>query len=338
MTVTNRCVALFGAASLLLAGACSEDPAQRATDAGQADAGQADARGDQGPQTDTAPDSGTTVVDKGAAADQGGPTKPALCPSPLPTSWIFCEDFESSTALAQVFFEYNDTKGAFSRVATQGASGTHAMEASWQKGQVGAGWVSVAFGKNPIVGTNKPHYRKTETFNEIYWRLRVKHQAGWPDVGPAKLCRATAFAKSNWGQAMIAHLWSGKNLTLMGDPASCVSGSTVNCNTYNDFANLKWIGQLPGKTQIFAKADSGNWRCVEGHVKLNSLGKKDGVFRFWIDGALENSRSDLDWRGSWSSYGLNLLSVENYWNSGATANLKRWIDDIAVATTRIGCN
>jgi hypothetical protein len=190
---------------------------------------------------------------------------------------------------------------------------------------------------NPITNAGSVDYRDTEDFQEIYWRLRVKHELGWPDVGPAKLTRATSFAYNNWGQAMIAHLWS-QGVVLLGDPAGCVTNGTVDCMTYNDFPNLQWLGSFAGVTEIFSSAESGVWKCVEGHVALNTPGAADGVFEFWIDDNLEGSRSDLDWRGTWTDYGINLISVENYWNSGAVADLRRWIDDIAIAESRIGCN
>jgi hypothetical protein len=271
-----------------------------------------------------------------AGGTDGGVVVPQGCPDPLPADWIFCEDFEQGTAPADVFFEHNDNNGDFRVVDTDGHSGTHAMEALWQSSEVGAGWVSVAFGRNPMVYGGHPHYRTDEDFEEIYWRMEVKHQQGWPDVGPAKLSRATAFAYSDWGQAMIAHLWSS-GLVLLGDPASCVNGGTVDCHTYNDFANLDWLGQMPGTTELFSSTLSGQWHCVEGHVRLNTPGQADGVFEFWIDGNLENSRSDLDWRSTWTDYGLNLVSFENYWNSGAVQELRRWFDDIVIATVPIGC-
>ena len=136
---------------------------------------------------------------------------------------------------------------------------------------------------------------------------------------------------------MIAHLWS-KGDVLIGDPAGCVSGSSVRCSGYNDFSQLDWLGQMPGDTPIFSTEDSGRWRCVEGHVRLNTPGSSDGVFELWIDDALEARRTDLDWRGSYTSYGINAVFFENYWNEGSPVEQRRWFDDIAIATERIGCD
>ena len=275
----------------------------------------------------------------GGASTGGGGTGGGTaigCPTALPGDWIFCEDFEGQLSTSSVFFEHNDDDGDFVVVQGQGSSGDHAIEAVFQQGEVGAGWISVAFGRNPIVG-NQPHHRPNEDFDEIYWRVMVKTQLGWPDVGPAKLTRATVFAKPDWGQAMIAHVWSGNGTELVGDPASCVTGSTVDCSGYNDFGALQWLGIMPGQTELYSSALSGIWHCVEAHVRLNTPGQSDGVFELWIDGNLEAGRSDLDWRGGYTDYGLNLVSFSNYWNSGSVAELRRWLDDIVIATAPIGC-
>ena len=48
-----------------------------------------------------------------------------------------------------------------------------------------------------------------------------------------------------------------------------------------------------------------------GSRRLNTPGVSDGVFEFWVDDELQNSSHDLDWRGTWTEYGLNLVTVQN---------------------------
>lgn len=268
---------------------------------------------------------------QGGTTSQGGGAVGELCPDPLPASWIFCDDFESSDPVADRYFEFGDDDGDFARVATESMSGSHSMETIFQASEVGAGGMKVTFGHNPI-GTQ---YRTSEDFDDIYWRMYLKNQAGWTG-SPAKLSRATVFAASDWSQAMIAHLWSSDDV-LLGDPAGCVSGGSVQCSGYNDFANLQWLGQMPGTTPIFSTAASGVWRCIEGHARLNTPGSADGVFEFWIDGQLQNQRTDLDWRGTYTAYGINAVFFENYWNSGSPVEQRRYFDDIVIATEQIGC-
>lgn len=330
--------AAVACALLLAAPGCSDDDSDPgggttvtatgsgATGAGGTGTGGTSAGGTGGTGT------GTGGTGTGAGGTGTGGSVGQLCPDPLPASWIFCDDFESSDPVADRYFEFGDDDGDFQRVDTESNSGSHSMEVFFQQGEVEAGGMKVTFGRNPIGS----QHQSDQDFDDIYWRMYLKNQDGWTG-SPAKLSRATAFAASDWSQAMIAHLWSSGNV-LIGDPAGCVQGSTVQCSGYNDFNNLDWLGQMHGTTEIFATAESGVWRCIEGHARLNDPGSSNGVFEFWIDNHLENSRSDMNWRGSWTEYGINAVFYENYWNSGSTQDQRRWFDDIAIATERIGCH
>ena len=163
----------------------------------------------------------------------------------------------------------------------------------YEKGTRGTGNRKVFFGDSP---TGKV-VRKGQSFDDIYWRVYVKHQHGWTGGGPAKLSRATSIVSPRWAQAMIAHVWSsGEALTL--DPATGVRGDQVVTTRYNDFPNLRWLGNKPASQfRLHSTQESGRWVCVEARAKLNTPGKKDGLNQLWIDGRLEAERKNLDWRG-----------------------------------------
>ena len=291
---------------------------------------------------DHEPDSGGDET--GGAGDDGDgsaelPPNAAPCPDPLPDGWIFCEDFEQLENPSDVFFEFQDNEGRLLVVDDEGASGSRSLRATYETGKQSAGWVSIVFGRNPIVYGARPHFAPDRDFDEIYWRLRVKMQAGWPDVGPHRLTRLTAFAHADWAQALIANLSSnGSDVTLLGEPASCVLDGLVPCSGFNDLDGLRLLSPLLGETPIFSKGMSGEWHCVEGHVKLNTPGVSDGVFEFWVDDHLEDGAYDVNWRGTWADYGLNLVSIENFWTGGAPGDLSRWVDDIVIATEPVGCD
>ena len=105
-------------------------------------------------------------------------------------------------------------------------------------------------------------------FDDIYWRVYVKHPYGWAGGGPDKLSRAKSIVSPNWAQAMIAHVWSdGEALTL--DPASGVRGDRVVTTKYNDFAHLHWLGNKPASNfRLFSAEEAGRWVCVEARAKL----------------------------------------------------------------------
>lgn len=251
--------------------------------------------------------------------------------------WIFCDDFESDTALRRRgrYFEYGDDNGDFVVLDGIGINGSRGVRTVFQRGEVGAGGFKLAFGRVPSSYFDKG-IRSDEDFRDIYYRLYVKHQTGW--VGsPAKLSRATVFAGSNWSQAMIAHLWSSGDFLLV-DPASGIDerGQVVTTR-YNDFANLKWLGYQKGITPIFATEFADTWYCVEAHVRLNDPGESNGVQEFWIDGRLEARREGLNFVGSYTDYGINAIFIENYWNSGSPKEQERYFDNFVVSSERIGC-
>jgi hypothetical protein len=140
---------------------------------------------------------------------------------------------------------------------------------------------------------------------------------------------------------MIAHLWSsgrenGELLVL--EPVTGVDATgRLRTTTYNDFPNLRWIGARRGETRVFADAMAGRWTCFEARVRLNTPGRRDGVFEAWINDRLEQSRHDLDWVGSWTGFGLNGIFLENWQNAGSRTAKSRSFDNLVVSTERIGC-
>ncbi len=232
--------------------------------------------------------------------------------------------------------EYLESRGELDAAESLGGSGS-AMKAGFNKGDVtGEGDRKLAFGDFP--GTRGPIVRKGEVFDEIYWRVYVKYQYGWQG-SPKKMSRATSMVSEKWQQAMILHVWSGKENTLTLDPASGVEGQTSNILTtkYNDFDNLRWLGNSPASEfQISSTEESAYWILVEAHAKLNTPGKSDGLARLWIDGRLEAERVNMNFRGSYTGHGINAVFLESYWNEGSVKTQGRWYDNFVVSTRPIG--
>lgn len=309
--------------------------------AGAADGSEGDDGGSEGSSSGGDP--------TGDAGDTGGgeplPPPPgeddgtfAGCPAALPGSWVFCEDFEVIADPREVVLDYQDGGGAFVLVDGIGASGSRSMEVSYRPELEGSGWMVLSFGATPIAIDGRPTYAPEASFQEVYWRMRVKSEPGWPDLGPGQLTRTVSFASNDWSEAVVAHLRSaGSDVHMEAVPVTCVSGTDVACAGYDDQASLESLGAMVGPTPIFSEALSGQWHCVEGHLRLNTPGASDGALEFWIDDELQASRSDLDLRGSWDAYGINALVIENLWPGGAPLPLRRWIDDVVISSDPIGC-
>jgi len=258
---------------------------------------------------------------------------------------IFCDDFESEQNLSERYFGYDDDDGEFIIKNGVGRNGSRGMRVKWQKGEVEAGVLQKAIGRSPDWGMHHSEFLDSN-FNEIYWRIDVRTEPGWEGGGGDKLTRATTIATKNWQQGMIAHLWSGGSDStrdfLVMDPASGINdeGKLVS-NRYNDFDHLRWMGNRKGNIDLFSTRRSGEWFCVVGHIKLNTPGRSDGVFEYWINDSIQNSRRDLNWHSTWNSgsgtYGINAVFFENYWNRGAVKDEERYFDNILITKTPIRC-
>ena len=226
---------------------------------------------------------------------------------------------------------YTESAGGIDERAGCGGAGG-SMLCLYRKGERGTGNRKVFFGDSPTGRV----VRKGEVFDDVYWRVYVKHQPGWSGGGEAKLSRITSIVSTNWEQAMIGHVWSsGERLTL--DPASGVRDGRVVTTKYNDFANLHWLGNRPtARLPLSSSAESGWWCCVEARVKLNTPGRRDGLMQLWIDDRLESERSGLDWRGTYKNHGLNAVFLEAYWNEGSPVTQTRWLDNFVISTRPIG--
>lgn len=253
--------------------------------------------------------------------------------------WLFCDDFEHDQLSR--YFEYSDAHGSFRRVDSTGLFGSHAMRAQFARGQTDAGSLKLALGKTPDRYLRSASGDSLAKYRELYWRLYVRTDSGWTGGGGDKLTRAQVL-DSNWAQVAAAQVWSGKGRPgadyLVLDPASGVDESgTLRTTHYNDFDHLRWLGMLSSRTPMFDQAHTGEWHCVEAHVRLNDPGQNNGVFELWIDNVLEARQDGLNWLGRYSTYGLNVIFIENYWNDGSPAAQGRSIDNFVVSSARIGC-
>lgn len=254
---------------------------------------------------------------------------------------IFCDDFENDTPLSEKYFEYDNNNGDFIRLAGAGRDGSMGMRAIWQKGEVSAGSLKKSFGHIPGTYLSRNAAEPNRDFKEIWWRIDVKRQTGWTGGGADKLTRATVFVDSGWSQGLIAHVWSNKNYLVM-DPASGIDKNGIlKSKHYNDFANLRWLGNKTGTIDLFSDANAGKWYCVTGHVKMNTPGLSDGVFEFWIDDVLQAGSYDLNWHGDWNkkqdSYMINAVLFENYWNNGSPKLQERYFDNLLISSKPISC-
>ena len=139
-------------------------------------------------------------------------------------------------------------------------------------------------------------------------------------------------------------MWSGnKDDTLdllLLDPVSGTdeTGALLPYESGSIGEGARWLGIKRGTTPLFDVGHIGAWYCVEVHARLNDAGLSNGEFEFWIDGNLEARRDGMNWVGSFAQFGINTISLDNYWNDGAPKDQERYLDNFVVSTERIGCS
>jgi hypothetical protein len=287
-------------------------------------------------QTPVAPAVADTTPPRDSAANH-----PVVheCDSAKP-AWIFCDDFETNRLSR--YFEYSHPDSSFERADSVGVLGSFGMHVRFRKGQVDAGSLKLALGKTPSSYIH-PVDSGATVYRELYWRVYLRNDSTWTGGGGDKLSRVLSLVTPSWAEAMGAPVWSGgkgvpESNYLVIDPFSGTDATgTIVTTTYNDFPHLRWLGALRGATPIFDQSHVGKWYCIEAHVRLNDPGQSNGVFQLWIDDWLEAGRSDLNWVGRYTDYGLNAVFFENYWNAGSPVEQSRYMDNIVVSTERIGC-
>lgn len=85
----------------------------------------------------------------------------------------------------------------------------------------------------------------------------------------------------------------------------------------------------------------GHWHCIEGHVKLNTPGFRDGLVEGWLDGTRRFARGGLAFRrANEPTVGIREMWLDVYFGGRKPTpnSLRLVIDDVVVSTaSRVGC-
>ena len=248
--------------------------------------------------------------------------------------WLWCDSFESDTAINTNYFDVDRASGRMALSSDSPFDGSYSLQMQYVPGQNDSGSLKLSLGATPV----SPMRYTNQKFDELYWRFYMKVSNNWSGQ-PFKTTRGIVFSASNWSEAAIGHLWQDNALGLGLDPVSGVVGSTVVTTTYNDFAHFDWLGEVNGPFQVYAPANVNKWTCVEVHMKLNTPGGSDGVLAFSVNGQQQAQASNLNFRGSYTAYGINAIMLEGYSNGAVSTQVQsRYFDNFVVSTQPIGCD
>jgi hypothetical protein len=197
-----------------------------------------------------------------------------------------------------------------------------------------------------FVGSGKPYhpheFHFTTTLNDKY-------------VGPS-WTKMTLYIEQNNGYPMLSFQDSQnidtanikKDLTTISEFRSCGG-----CNGSSDMfpsgdcykSGAYWFNGKTWKSKVRAFDNSGaynknQWHFVEAYFKLNSIvndrGVADGMAQYWFDGeALIDAQNVMFRTAANPTMMFNQFLIAPYIGDGSPIEQTMWIDDIAVAESRI---
>lgn len=203
-------------------------------------------------------------------------------------------------------------------------------------------------------GTAASTWRPSVQYEHLFYRYYVYFD---PEVSNATKCdggklpgMANPYPNGNSGDGRLVnggHMgWSlrgGYGINCPGEP----NHPLVNVTTYAYHADMR--GEY-GDHWRWGSVKTGEWHCLEGEVKVNTPGIRDGVLRGWINEELKFEKLDLFLRAP--PYDSRLVGeglIKQFWGTlhhggkygmfygrpGARAGIR--IDQVVVATERVGC-
>jgi len=283
---------------------------------------------------------GTFVLLLSAAMFFSHPVLAQECANPQP-DWVFCEDFEGASFLAQWQEVSHSERKVRETNPDHVLEGNSSMKLVFPPGdEEGSGYMHHWWDPGP----DQP---------EIYLRFYVKYQNGFdygdwdvkmPGVNghrPGDLYGPRAGQEPD-GTEFSCHVLS------LGIPDSRGPSEAKEPMFYYYHLDQggPW-GQFGYQNQGNEVAlDDGRWYCIETWVKVNTVNQhpdgsytelSDGEQRMWIDGQEVAYYNGIRWRNRPDVQANDLFHTGWTGRPTASAEQYRWEDAFVVSTSRIGC-
>lgn len=177
------------------------------------------------------------------------------------------------------------------------------------------------------------------TPDEVYFRYDVRLAENWGGDGTGKLPGpAGLYSETARGGFPSTPAHPGWSARLAFAPGTDPGTSRLSYYVYHLDQPSRY-----GQTMSFGERGiirNGDWYCVEGRVRMNTPGERDGLLEAWIDGMPVMSRDDLAFRRADEQF----IGVSSFWfnvyfgGTQPSPNEKSaTFDNVAVGPTRIGC-
>jgi hypothetical protein len=204
--------------------------------------------------------------------------------------------------------------------------------------------VRIAKGKKAALNT---YYKFTDEElpepEEIYFRYYLRLGNDWNqtrDVGKLPGISGT-YRVAGWGGRTSdgTNGWSARGYFPHSIPKDNPLGGLHPVGSYFYHADMqtKYGDPYVWNHSYGGFLENNRWYSIEQHLKLNTSGQKDGVFRAWVDGRLVFEKNDIRFRN------ISSLKIEQIWMNvyhGGTRpspyDQHMYIDNVVIANKYIG--
>jgi hypothetical protein len=178
---------------------------------------------------------------------------------------------------------------------------------------------------------------------ELYARYYLRFDSSWNSrVEGGKLPGfAGTYNRAGWGgrQSDGTNGWSARGyFQRQPEPENPLHGF-VSLGTNLAHADNKdqWGDTLMWSRNALGILERNRWYCIEQYVRMNDVGRANGVLRTWIDGEQAFEKTDITYRT------VDTLKIEEFWLNvyhGGTrptvSDQRLYIDNIVIAREYIG--
>lgn len=182
---------------------------------------------------------------------------------------------------------------------------------------------------------------------EIYFRYYLRFSEDWhPTVDGGKLpgiagTYDTTKTGGGWGgnRSDGTNGWSMRGSFRREIPGGNPLHDYVAIGTYAYHADMEGFygSHWPWSRAGLGYLKRSRWYSIEQYVRMNTVGRKDGVLRAWVDGMLAFEKTDIRYRT------IDALKIEKIWMNvyhGGTKppgrDLHLYIDNVVIARRYIG--
>jgi hypothetical protein len=178
-------------------------------------------------------------------------------------------------------------------------------------------------------------FRAVSPAEEIYFRYYLRFGNNWRTLDGGKLPGPTgnlSTCGSGGRRCNGTDGWSARGAFDVVD-----ARGRIRIGSYIYDGEMARRGAAYGTQFFWGSVETNRWYSVEHHIKMNTIGQRNGIYRGWIDGRLSFQKTDLVFRK------VDRLKIESIWmniyHGGETPvdrTIHLYLDNIVIARSYIG--